>query len=62
MSIVSLCRHRSHLTKLTKDKNWHIFPNSFEANFDYFRLSTVRDEKIIGTVQVFFFNSGLKCC
>ena len=37
--------HRSHLTKLTQGKNWNIYHNFLRANFEYFRHSTVRDDK-----------------
>ena len=36
--------HRSPLTKLTQDKNQHMYAH-LEANFDYFGLSTVMDGK-----------------
>ena len=57
-----LIHHRSHLTKLTQGKNWHIYPNFLEANLQYFRLSTVRDDKNNKNCPSVFLNLGLKCC
>ena len=42
---IALNDHRSPLTKLTLGQNLHIFANFLEANFEYFRPSTVREDK-----------------
>ena len=57
-----LCTHRSPLTKLTQGKNWYIHSNFLDDNFEYFRLSTARDDKNNQNCPSSFLNFGLKCC
>ena len=53
---------RQSMTKLTRDNNWHIHSNFLEDNFEYFRPSTVRDDKNNENCPSSFSNFGLKCC